>query len=535
MKILPLFSLACNLSWVQVCIEQMAAAALFAEAILINFTIKDGCLSAFAKEQKKLYVYNEMAKMKKVLIILGGGAAALVLAILIFLLTFNINPYRPRIEAAASDAIGMKVRINGKIKLALFPRTGVSLEDILIQNRDADVASVKKAEVEMRLLPLLWRGIRIQQVKLINPAFFITKDRKGRFNVETLEKRPAGKKLLLGLIEAEKIFIRKGRLLYMDERSGGKTEADECDLAINNFSVGGGEVPVTLSLDGDLSCREVKAEGLRISDIRVVMKAREGKFEADPITMKVFGGDGKGSIKGVMTGESPEYVVDLAITKLRFEEVLEQFKQKKPIRGELDMQSHLTMKGKNANELTRTAQGVVSLRGQDLIHESLDLDRVLEKYETIQNFNLIDVGAFFVAGPLGTLLTKGYNFGSVYVVSLGGKSAIKKLVSEWKVKNGVAEAEDVALITSKNRVALKGRLDFVNEKFDNVTVAALDEKGCVRFSQKIYGPFRDPRVEKVSTLGSITGPILNLYVKTKKFLQGGKCEVFYAGSVAHPK
>jgi hypothetical protein len=468
-------------------------------------------------------------KIKKILFILGGSAVVLVLAALIFLLTFNINSYRPRIEAAASDAIGMKIRINGKMKLTLLPSTGVSLEDIQIHNRDADVASIKKADVEMSLLPLLWRGIHIQQVKLITPVFFITKDRSGSFNIETPEKKPAWNALLSGFIKAGKFFIKKGRLLYLNERSGVKTEASECDLAINNLSAGESGFPDTLSLDGDLSCGELKVDELRISDIRIVMKARNGNFEADPITMRIFGGDGKGSIKGVMTGESPGYVVDFAITKLRFEEVLGQFKEKKSTRGELDLKSHLTMKGKNSDEMTRTLQGDLSLRGQNLFHEGLDLDRILEKYKHSQNFNLVDVGAFFVAGPLGTLLTKGYNFGSIFVVSLGGESTIIKLVSDWKIKEGVAEAEDVALSTKESRV------DFVNEQFDNMIVAALDEKGCVRLSQKVHGPFLHPRIDEVGALKSIAGPIINLYLNTKKFLQGGKCEIFYAGSVSHPK
>ncbi len=475
------------------------------------------------------------AKTKKVLFILGGSAAALVLAAVIFVLTFNINSYKPRIEAAASEATGMKVRINGKMKLTLFPRTDLSIEDILIQNGDADIAFVKKAGLEMSLLPLLWRGIHIQQVKLITPVFFITRDRSGRFNVETPEKIPSWNELLSGFIKAGKFVIRKGRLLYVDEKSGGKVEVNECDLAVNNISAGEGAFPVNLSFEGDLLCGEVRVEEFMTSDIRIVITARQGKFEADPITMKIFGGDGKGNIKGVMTGESPEYSVDFAITKLRFEEVLGQFKQKKSTLGELDLKSHLTMKGKNASEIRRTVQGEISLRGQNLFHESLDLDLMLKKYERSQNFNLVDVGAFFVAGPLGTLLTKGYTFGSVYEESLGGKSTILKLVSDWKIKNGIAEAEDVALSTKQSRVAMKGRLDFVNEQFDDVTVAVVDEKGCVRFSQKIHGPFRHPRVEKAGTVRSIAGPFMNLYVKTKKLLQGGRCEIFYAGSVKHPK
>ena len=292
------------------------------------------------------------ANMKKALFILGGSAVALVLAAVIFVLTFNINSYKPRIEAAASGAIGMTVSINGNMKLTLFPGAGVLLENILIKNRDADVASIKKVEAGIKLLPLLWREVHIQQVGLINSTFFITKDRTGHFNVETPD-------ILSGSFEAKKFFIRKGRLLYMDETSGIKTEVNDCDLAMNNFSAGEKAFPVSISFDGNLSCGEVKAEEFRISDVHVVIKARQGKFEAAPVTMTIFGGDGKGSIKGVMTGESPEYSVDFAVTKLRFEEVLGQFKQKRSTRGELDLNSHLVMKGKNADEITRTVQGEI--------------------------------------------------------------------------------------------------------------------------------------------------------------------------------
>jgi len=474
------------------------------------------------------------AKMQKVLLVLGGSAAAVVVAIVIFVLTFDINDYKSRIEAAASEATGMKVRINGKLKLTLFPRPGVSLDDIVIQNRGADVASAKKTEVVIKLLPLLRREVLIQQVGLITPKFFITKDRRGHFNFETSQKKRAGKESPTGRFEVGTIFIKGGDVLYLDENSDAKTEATACDLTISNLSAGGGGFLGTLSFRGDLSCGEVKANELRVSGIRVVMKAHGGELEANPVTMKFFGGDGRGTIKAVMAGESPEYLVELSITKFRFEEVLGTFQQKKSIRGEMDLKSRLTMKGKNANEMTRTAQGEISLRGQNLFLESLDLDRVLEKYEKSQHVNLVDLGAFFIAGPLGTLLTKGYDFGSVYKASLGGNSTINKLVSTWKVKNGIADAEDVAFTTSKNRVALKGRLDFVQNRFEGVSVGVLNAKGCATYSQKIHGSFQKPQIDKPSPLRSLLGPISSLAKKPIEILTGGRCTVFYRGSLRQP-
>ena len=58
--------------------------------------------------------------------------------------------------------------------------------------------------------------------------------------------------------------------------------------------------------------------------------------------------------------------------------------------------------------------GTFSLRGDNLVIYTMDLDTVLSKYETSQKFNLVDLGAFFIAGPLGTAALKGYRYGDVY-------------------------------------------------------------------------------------------------------------------------
>ncbi len=474
-------------------------------------------------------------RIKKGLLIFGGSIAAIVLAVVIFAQTFDISPYKPRIEAAVSDATGMDVRINGKIRLMIFPGAGVTIEDILIQNRDADVASIKKAEVKIKLLPLIIRKMNIRHVVLIKPRFFIIKNIKGRFNFETAEKKPSDKETPAKFFKAEKIFVKKGHFLYLDEASGEKAEAKECDLAIQNLSAGREGFFSAISFEGRLSCGEVEVKALRISDVRVVIKAGDGKFEANPITMKIFGGDGEGVIRGMVKNQDTGYSIDLTITEFRFEEMLGAFEQKKSIRGKLDLKSHLTIKGKEVNEMMRTAIGDISLRGQNLFLEAIDLDRILEKYEKSQQGDLVDLGAFLIAGPLGTVLTKGYDFGSVFKESLGKKgSTIQKLVSDWQVKEGIAEAEDVAFTTKKNRIALKGSLDFVQNRFKDVSVAVLNADGCAVFSQRIHGDFKKPQIDKPSILRSLMGPVTSLAKKPIKMLEGDGCEVFYRGVLNQP-
>jgi hypothetical protein len=87
---------------------------------------------------------------------------------------------------------------------------------------------------------------------------------------------------------------------------------------------------------------------------------------------------------------------------------------------------------------------------------------------------------------------------------------------------------------ASQRVALTGSLDFANERFNDVTVAVVDGKGCPKVRQRIRGPFGKPVVENASVLQSAAGPLLNLFKQAGK-LFGGPCEVFYAGSVAPPE
>jgi AsmA protein len=228
-----------------------------------------------------------------------------------------------------------------------------------------------------------------------------------------------------------------------------------------------------------------------------------------------------------------------ALSRLRVDEMIQAFSPgkvpRKSIEGLADFASDLTAAGQSADDVLRSLSGALSLKGEDLMLYSMDIDALIEKYERSQNFNLVDVGAFFLAGPFGPVLTKSYNFGSLYEEARGGKGSIKKLVSVWKVKNGIAEATDVALASEKHRIAMKGELNFINDRFVDVTVALLDKRGCAVYSQKVHGPFNQPQIGKTSIFKSITGPASNALADAWKFIRGGECTVFYSGSVAQPE
>ena len=117
-------------------------------------------------------------KQKRILFVSGCVAALLVFAIIAIVLFIDVNVYKPRIEAAASDAIGMDFKIGGKMRIVLFPRFGVSLEHVLIKKGELDFLSAQKVRIGLKLLPLMKHEARISEFTIIEPKINIERDKE---------------------------------------------------------------------------------------------------------------------------------------------------------------------------------------------------------------------------------------------------------------------------------------------------------------------------------------------------------------------
>jgi AsmA protein len=473
-----------------------------------------------------------MPKSLKIILCAVGGFFAILVCIAVAVYYFvDANKYKPELEAAASKALGMEVKVGGRLRIALFPGLLVKLEDIHIQNRGADFVSAKEAGLKINLLPLLRKEFRIDKINLHQPMISVVRDRDGLYNFEKLEsavRRPSGL--------AMKFSFADLKLKYTDEQTGFKFTAGDCSLAVPHLQLSRGEIAdlmQNLTLQAELTCGEIRTKDfVAASDLRFSVAGREGVFDLKPASLRLFGGKGTGSIRADFTGAPPQYQVGFTLAQFHIEEFLKTMSPNKVAHGSMDFAANLSIRGKTT-KATWTADGEASLRGANLVFDNMDLDQMLSRIESSQNFNLVDVGAIFIAGPLGLVVTKGYNFASILQES-GGHSEIRLLVSNWQVGDGVALAQDVAMATEQNRIALQGGLDFVNQRFNDVTVAVIDAEGCATVQQQIHGDFRKPVVEKPNILRSMTGPALNLLKEGIDLLPGTECEVFYSGSVAPP-
>jgi uncharacterized protein involved in outer membrane biogenesis len=474
-----------------------------------------------------------MAIRKRKVLWIAGGVILAVMVLIILVLLFGVKALKPRIEVTASRALGMDVRIGGGVSVSFFPVFGASLADITVKNGGADVATMANMKIGLKLLPFIRHRVEISRLELVKPVISIVRQKNGKLNIETQGSKPSGNP-----VTVKKLSISQGSLLFTDLKSGGRTHLEGVDITAGNLSAGGtpgGDPLKTLSFTDDIRCRTIRAGNITLTDLVMRIAGGNGIFDVSHARMKVFGGTGSGTFHADFTGTEPHFRIIYALSRLKIEELLQESPNAKNIEGLADFSADLTARGKTAVEVKRSLSGQVSLNGENIELNSIDIDGLIPSLERSQNFNLVDVGGFFLAGPLGTAIIRGYKFADLYKESQGGKGVIAKLISVWKVGNGVAEAVDVAMATKKYRLALKGGLNFINDRFEDVIVAVVDQRGCAVFSQKIHGPFSRPEIGKINTFGSLTGPMANLLGKVKKLFKRGPCVAFYSGSVSPPE
>ena len=219
-----------------------------------------------------------MNTKKKVFLGLCGVVIALVLAVVVFALTFDINSYKPRIEAVASGATGLDVRINGKMGISFFP-FGISAQDIHVSNKGGDILSLEKLKIGAELIPLLKKRLNVTELELVKPVVTIVKDSKDKYNFEGTEQkskegRPGA------AFSFNELKMSQGVLIYLDKKSGEKTELRDFNLAIKDLSIAG-----NVSFKGSFNCREALQRDFKIENLKATVKAVKGMFDFEPLTI----------------------------------------------------------------------------------------------------------------------------------------------------------------------------------------------------------------------------------------------------------
>ena len=124
--------------------------------------------------------------MKKALIILIGLFALLIITILSIPRLIDWNSYRPNIAQAVKEATGREMRIDGDLRVSIFPDLEIGVQKVRLANVSGsphpDMFSVESMRVKIGLRPLLSRKLVIDSLVIREPKFFVEIDREGHSN-----------------------------------------------------------------------------------------------------------------------------------------------------------------------------------------------------------------------------------------------------------------------------------------------------------------------------------------------------------------
>jgi uncharacterized protein involved in outer membrane biogenesis len=441
---------------------------------------------------------------------------------------------RHRIESTASRAAGMEVRVDGPVGIRVFPAPGLRLGDLRIRNSGTEWLGASRANLRVRILPLLRGRVEVGGIDLVEPDLRLVRDSDGAFNFIAAPRADgSGERQPFGI---RRFRARAATLAFTDQTSGARIVAEGCDLSGQDLEWRPAQSPPAIHLpdfQGRLGCRNVTYGELKISGLQAQVTARDRRLEINPLTGQVFDGRLDARLESDLSGTSPAHALGLELAGFRFERFFETFRQGPAIEGSATFVAQLSFPGRLPSEMVAGLSGHAGLSGTGLVLHGRDLDEQLARYASTQRFNLVDTAAFFVAGPAGLAVTRGYGFASLFG-DTDDRTPIRELVSEWEIEGGVAAARDAALSTAENRIALDGGLDFVNLRFRDMRVAVIDPEGCALVEQRIQGGFHDPAIEEPNVLVTLAAPFVDLLERGVALLTDSPCDPFYTGRVAHP-
>ena len=201
--------------------------------------------------------------MKKTLIALAVILVVIVGGLLVAPVFIPVEAYKGQIETAAREATGRELKIDGDISLSLLPRLAIEAENVSFANApgaaEPQMASIERLAVQLQVLPLLSREVKLDRLVLVRPSILLEVDAQGRPNwvfetssetapettgapaqeSEAPAEEPSGDGggAAVANVALGEVRLEGGRLAYRDARSGAAYEVEDVNMDVSLASL----------------------------------------------------------------------------------------------------------------------------------------------------------------------------------------------------------------------------------------------------------------------------------------------------------
>lgn len=486
-------------------------------------------------------------KIKFFLYLAGTATILMTIVAAIAIKRVDLNRHKESIEKLLNQKTGLDWDIKGDIAFSPAPLIEVTVKDVHIRDQHSEILRADTVRGKVQILPLLSRSIQITEFEIANCSARIEKDEQGRLNC--IKELPSssitaiGPELPVKFLTIHNFAIKNGVLTYANKKTNSNIEVDTFDFTAGRFQFIENQQAIkdltehikNHILTGSIAAEKITVNRSIIKNVTGRLLSKKGIVNFEPVQASFHDAIAKGTLSVDLSSRPALIQLKCGINNYNIEHLLKAYNKKARVIGPLDATIDLTTKGLMEGKLLENLNGLISIKGENLVFTQCDIDNLLKKYEESQCIGILDLGGLLLLGPFGPFLSKGYNISGLYLGLDKGESTITKLVTDWRIENGIARADDVAFASTKNRVAVQGKLDLIRQEFNDFQVAILDADSCERFSQTINGPFQEPEVKKVDFVRQVFKPVQLAIRKSKKILfKENGCTPFYNGIIPHP-
>ncbi|MCG6938808.1 MAG: AsmA family protein [Gammaproteobacteria bacterium] len=175
----------------------------------------------------------------------------LLLALLAFVATFDVENYRPQIIAQVEKVTGREFTIGGDIGLSIFPWVGLKVEDVALGNAAGftaeKFAQIKQLDIKVNLLPLLKKEVQVNTIRLhgLNVSLEVAKDKSDNWSGLVRSEAPAeeagkaveqpSKPPVLQALYVQGLELVDAQIHYDDRSSNTRASVSEVNLTTSEI------------------------------------------------------------------------------------------------------------------------------------------------------------------------------------------------------------------------------------------------------------------------------------------------------------
>ena len=211
----------------------------------------------------------------------------------------------------------------------------------------------------------------------------------------------------------------------------------------------------TLNLEGSLRIGSLKAANIKVAQLRVDVKAKNGMVNIAPLSAKMYQGsiDGRASINAETSG----FALNEKLTGIDIAPLIKDVADLDVLEGKGNVMIDVTTQGNTISGLKKALNGKASVDLSNGAIKGIDLAKLVQGIQSLSKETKVET--------LG--------------VNKNEKTAFSEFKASFKIRNGVAHNDDLAVKSAVLRITGKGDIDIGhdNMNYNAKAIFAKTEQG----------------------------------------------------------